>query len=75
MSVQLVSRAVAEPEVNFAQRAPVVQEPPLRPRVPYDLEGGEDDQRVAVGRGIVVAVLLSAPVWILLGLTVYLVKW
>ena len=74
MSVQLVSRSIAEPEVNLIQRAPVAQEPPLRSRAIYDLDDNDVDQQVAVGRGIVVAVLLSAPVWVLLGVIIYLIR-
>ena len=46
----------------------------MRSRAIYDLDDNDVDQQVAVGRGIVVAVLLSAPVWVLLGVIIYLIR-
>lgn len=45
--------------------------PSVQPRVIYDRDEDDDDQSVAAGRGIVTAVLLSAPVWALAGALIY----
>ncbi len=74
MPVQLVSRSMADPEVDLIDRVAATAEASSRSRVIYDVDEAEDDDRMALGRGVVIAILLSAPAWVLLGAIVWLVK-
>ena len=74
MSVDLVSRVIAEPEVNLDQGVPLAGKPSLQPRILYNHDENDDDQQVAIGRGIVLAVLLSVPIWVLCALAVAMIK-
>jgi hypothetical protein len=50
-----------------------VQEVPARPLAAFDSTTVDDNEGVMGGRGIVAAVLISAPFWALLAFTLYLV--
>jgi hypothetical protein len=45
--------------------------PPQAPRRFDDVEA-EDDDRLAIARGVLGAVIISTPFWILIGITIYM---
>jgi hypothetical protein len=65
MATQLAEMGLPDP--------PMACETVGRPRTVCDGEVAEDDDRPAVARGIVVAALISTPLWALVVFTLYLV--
>ncbi len=62
MAIQLADVELLDPRLR--------QEALLRPG-DNGREVGEDSGRLAPSRGIMIAVLLSAPIWAVIGITIY----
>jgi hypothetical protein len=60
---------LAEPELVVTDD--VRAAPPVAQRLYDDIEAEEDD-RLAVARGVLGAVIISTPFWILIGFTIYM---
>jgi hypothetical protein len=72
MPTQYADAATAEPHVAQKVIPPLVRRtlPPTHAISVVALD--EDDERISIGRGIVLAVLISIPLWALLGIVVFL---
>lgn len=64
MSIHLADAELLAPE---AARAATPQAQPV-----YDDVEADDDDRLAVARGVLGAVIISTPFWILIGFTIYM---
>ena len=71
MAEHLADRVVPVPELSLQSRTAGIHTRPAGPRLVYDRDEKKEDQSPPAGRGIVIAVLLSAPIWALAGVLIY----
>ena len=72
MSTQYADAAAVEPHVAQKVVPPLVRRTLPSKQSISVVSLDEDDERVSIGRGIVLAVLISIPLWALLGIVAFL---